>query len=178
MENRLLRERLFDCPQRSDLVVVGYDEPVDTTSYQGGRPFDVLLIELVSNHLPYAKIFRLEVQLPINGRPDRLEPERTFMLAAVPALWAICLKDASLLTRCRCARFPTGGRPSAPSSLCDALPLRLLIGRETVSSARLKPDLPLRSHTWSRSSPKGSPIRKSLLSDLSEFTVRNHIHRS
>src|SRR6266478_1247846 len=58
MENRLLREALIRLlRKRSDLVVVGYDEPVDTTSYQVlESPFDVLFIASFQATCPEAKI--------------------------------------------------------------------------------------------------------------------------
>src|SRR5467141_4222135 len=113
MENRLLREALIRLlRKRSDLVVVGYDEPADATSYQVlESPFDVLLIDSFQTTWPTAKIVRetggktAYKAVLIGMEPD----EELFMAAVRYGVMGSLLKDASASDLVAAVRAVSGG---------------------------------------------------------------------
>ena len=184
MENRLLREALIRLlRKRSDLVVVGYDEPVDTTSYQVlESPFDVLLIDSFQATCPEAKIVRetggktAYKAVLIGMEPD----EELFMAAVRSGVMGYLLKDASASELVAAVRAVYRGEAVCPPQLCATL-FRFVanVVEETpVKRTASKPDLTLRQQQLVTLVAKGL-TNKEIASqlNLSEFTVRNHIHR-
>ncbi len=184
MENRLLREALIRLlRKRSDLVVVGYDEPVDTTSYQVlESPFDVLLIDSFQTTCPTAKIVRetggkaAYKAVLIGMEPD----EELFMAAVRSGVMGYLLKDASAAELVAAVRAVYRGEAVCPPQLCATL-FRFVahvVEETAVKRTASKPDLTLRQQQLVTLVAKGL-TNKEIASqlNLSEFTVRNHIHR-
>ena len=184
MENRLLREALIRLlRKRSDLVVVGYDEPADATSYQVlESPFDVLLIDSFQTTCPTAKIVRetggkaAYKAVLIGMEPD----EELFMAAVRSGVMGYLLKDASASELVAAVRAVYRGEAVCPPQLCATL-FRFVanVVEETpVKRTASKPDLTLRQQQLVTLVAKGL-TNKEIAShlNLSEFTVRNHIHR-
>jgi DNA-binding NarL/FixJ family response regulator len=185
MENRLLREALIRLlRKRSDLVVVGYDEPADATSYQVlESPFDVLLIDsFQTTCCPTAKIVRetggkaAYKAVLIGMEPD----EELFMAAVRSGVMGYLLKDASASELVAAVRAVYRGEAVCPPQLCATL-FRFVanVVEETpVKRTASKPDLTLRQQQLVTLVAKGL-TNKEIASqlNLSEFTVRNHIHR-
>jgi len=184
MENRLLREALIRLlRKRSDLVVVGYDEPADATSYQVlESPFDVLLIDSFQTTCPTAKIVRetggkaAYKAVLIGMEPD----EELFMAAVRSGVMGYLLKDASAAELVAAVRAVYRGEAVCPPQLCATL-FRFVahVVEETpVKRTASKPDLTLRQQQLVTLVAKGL-TNKEIASqlNLSEFTVRNHIHR-
>ena len=184
MENRLLREALIRLlRKRSDLVVVGYDEPADATSYQVlESPFDVLLIDSFQTTCPGAKIVRetggkaAYKAVLIGMEPD----EELFMAAVRSGVMGYLLKDASASELVAAVRAVYRGEAVCPPQLCATL-FRFVahVVEETpVKRTASKPDLTLRQQQLVTLVAKGL-TNKEIASqlNLSEFTVRNHIHR-
>src|SRR5437879_2641794 len=150
MENRLLREaliRLFR--KRSDLVVVGHDEPADATPCPvlDGQ-FDVLLIDSLQTTWPAAKIARANVghgaykAVLIGMEPD----EELFMAAVRSGVMGYLLKDASASELVAAVRAVYRGEAVCPPQLCATL-FRFVahVVEETpVKRTASKPDLTLR----------------------------------
>ena len=184
MKNRLLREALIRLlRKRSDLVVVGYDEPADATSYQIlESPFDVLLIDSFQTTWPTAKIARetggkaAYKAVLIGMEPD----EELFMAAVRSGVMGYLLKDASASELVAAVRAVYRGEAVCPPQLCATL-FRFVahVVEETpVKRTASKPDLTLRQQQLVTLVAKGL-TNKEIASqlNLSEFTVRNHIHR-
>ena len=184
MENRLLREALIRLlRKRSDLVVVGYDEPADATSYQIlESPFDVLLIDSFQTTRPGAKIVRetggkaAYKAVLIGMEPD----EELFMAAVRSGVMGYLLKDASASELVAAVRAVYRGEAVCPPQLCATL-FRFVahVVEETpIKRTASKPDLTLRQQQLVTLVAKGL-TNKEIAShlNLSEFTVRNHIHR-
>jgi DNA-binding NarL/FixJ family response regulator len=184
MKNRLLREALIRLlRKRSDLVVVGYDEPADATSYQVlESPFDVLLIDSFQTTWPTAKIARetggkaAHKAILIGMEPD----EELFMAAVRSGVMGYLLKDASASELVAAVRAVYRGEAVCPPQLCATL-FRFVahVVEETpVKRTASKPDLTLRQQQLVTLVAKGL-TNKEIAShlNLSEFTVRNHIHR-
>jgi len=184
MKNRLLREALIRLlRKRSDLVVVGYDEPAVAASYQVlESPFDVLLIDSFQTTCPTAKIVRetggkaAYKALLIGMEPD----EELFMAAVRSGVMGYLLKDASASELVAAVRAVYRGEAVCPPQLCATL-FRFVahVVEETpVKRTASKPDLTLRQQQLVTLVAKGL-TNKEIAShlNLSEFTVRNHIHR-
>jgi two-component system, NarL family, nitrate/nitrite response regulator NarL len=184
MENRLLREaliRLFR--KRSDLVVVGHDGPVDATSCQVlETPCDVLLIDSFQTTLPAAKIARETAghaafkAILIGMEPD----EEQFIAAVRSGVMGYLLKDASATDLVAAVRAVYRGEAVCPPQLCSTL-FRFVahvVEEMPVKRASSRPDLTLRQQQLMALVAKGL-TNKEIAShlNLSEFTVRNHIHR-
>ena len=184
MENRLLREaliRLFR--KRSDLVVVGHDEPADATPCPvlDGQ-FDVLLIDSLQTTWPAAKIARetgghsAYKAVLIGMEPD----EELFMAAVRSGVMGYLLKDASASELVAAVRAVHRGEAVCPPQLCSTL-FRFVahvIEESPVKRSAPKPDLTMRQQQLMALVAKGL-TNKEIASrlNLSEFTVRNHIHR-
>jgi two-component system nitrate/nitrite response regulator NarL len=184
MKNRLLREALIRLlRKRSDLVVVGYDEPADATSYQVlESPFDVLLIDSFQTTFPTAKIVReTGGKAAYKAVLIGMEPnEELFMAAVRSGVMGYLLKDASASELVAAVRAVYRGEAVCPPQLCATL-FRFVahVVEETpVKRTASKPDLTLRQQQLVTLVAKGL-TNKEIAShlNLSEFTVRNHIHR-
>ncbi len=184
MKNRLLREALIRLlRKRSDLVVVGYDEPADATSYQVlESPFDVLLIDSFQTTCPGAKIVReTGGKAAYKAVLIGMEPDEELFIAAVRSgVMGYLLKDASASELVAAVRAVYRGEAVCPPQLCATL-FRFVahVVEETpVKRTASKPDLTLRQQQLVTLVAKGL-TNKEIAShlNLSEFTVRNHIHR-
>ena len=184
MENRLLREaliRLFR--KRSDILVVGHDGPADATACPVLEPeFDVLLIDSLQTTWPGAKIARetggqaAYKAILIGMEPD----EELFMGAVRSGVMGYLLKDASASELVAAVRAVHRGEAVCPAQLCSTL-FRFvahMIEEMPVKRSAPRPDLTIRQQQLMVLVAKGL-TNKEIASrlNLSEFTVRNHIHR-
>ena len=184
MENRLLREaliRLFR--KRSDFVVVGHDGQSDATAFpMMETQFDVLLIDSFQTNWPTAKIARetgghaAYKAILIGMEPD----EELFMAAVRSGVMGYLLKDASASELVAAVRAVHRGEAVCPPELCSTL-FRFVahvIEESPVKRSAPKPDLTMRQQQLMALVAKGL-TNKEIASrlNLSEFTVRNHIHR-
>jgi two-component system, NarL family, nitrate/nitrite response regulator NarL len=184
IENRLLREalvRLFS--KRVDLLVVGQCGYADAGAlHEFDSKCDVLVID--SLQIPW-----LSRTTAIEGT-DRAsfrtiviarEPDEKHFLAAVRlGIAGYLLQDASASDVVAAVRAVFRGEAVCPPQLCSAL-FRLVaqMAREMpVQQAPSKPDLTLRQQQLVALVAKGL-TNKEIAShlNLSQFTVRNHIHR-
>src|SRR5258707_13289680 len=184
MENRLLREaliRLFR--KRSDLIVVGHDGPADTTASQVLEPqFDVVLIDSFQAVWPTAKIARkTEGQAAYKAVLIGMElDEELFMAAVRSGVMGYLLKDASASELVAAVRAVYRGEAVCPPQLCSTL-FRFvahMVDEMPIERSAARPDLTLRQQQLVALVAKGL-TNKEIAShlNLSEFTVRNHIHR-
>jgi len=184
IENRLLREALIRLlRKRSDLVIVGDDGPGDTTGSQVHEtPFDVLLIDSFQTTWPAAKVARANgghaayKAVLIGMEPD----EELFMAAVRSGVMGYLLKDASASDLVAAVRAVHRGEAVCPPELCSTL-FRFVahvIEEMPVKRSAPKPDLTMRQQQLMALVAKGL-TNKEIASrlNLSEFTVRNHIHR-
>lgn len=184
MENRLLREalvRLFR--KRSDLVVVGHDGPAaPPTSEVPYSEFDVLLIDSFESMWPAAKTAReTRAQASYKTVLIGMEPDKELFMAAVRSgVMGYLLKDASASELVAAVRAVYRGEAICPPQLCATLFrfVACMIEEMPAKRSATKPDLTLRQQQLMALVAKGLTNKEiaSRLS-LSEFTVRNHIHR-
>ena len=184
MKNRLLREALIRLlRKRSDLVVVGYDEPADATSYQVlESPFDVLLIDSFQTTWPAAKTAReTGGQVAFKAILIGMEPDEELFMAAVRSgVMGYLLKDACASDLVAAVRAVYRGEAVCPPQLCSTL-FRFvahMVDEMPIERSAARPDLTLRQQQLIALVAKGL-TNKEIAShlNLSEFTVRNHIHR-
>jgi DNA-binding NarL/FixJ family response regulator len=184
MENRLLREaliRLFR--KRSDLVVVGHDLPGDAIAGQVlEAPFDVLVIDSFQTTWPAAKTARETAgQAAFKAILIGMEPDEEQFIAAVRSgVMGYLLKDASASDVVAAVRAVYRGEAVCPPQLCSGL-FRFvahIVEEMPVERLASRPDLTLRQQQLVTLVAKGL-TNKEIASrlNLSEFTVRNHIHR-
>jgi len=184
IENRLLRGALIRVfRQRSDLVVVGHAGPAETTGCQVvGPQFDVLVIDSFQSTLPAAKIAReTGGQAAFKTVLIGMEPDEELFIAAVRSgVMGYLLKDASVSDLVAAVRAVNRGEAVCPPQLCCTL-FRFVahIVEETpVKRSASKPDLTLRQQQLIALVAKGLTNKEIAAQlNLSEFTVRNHIHR-
>jgi DNA-binding NarL/FixJ family response regulator len=184
IENRLLREalvRLFR--KRSDLLIVGQSGQADiTTRGVLDSKCDVLVIASFHTSWP-----------PVNFALERVEKrvfkivligmeadEEQFMTAVRSGVTGYLLKDASASDVVAAVRAVSHGEAVCPPQLCFEL-FRFVaqMARDTpLQSQTSRPDLTLRQQQLVALVAKGL-TNKEIASqlNLSEFTVRNHIHR-
>jgi len=184
MENRLLREALIRLlRKRSDLVVVGHDGPADPTACQVlDTQFDVLLIDSFQTTWPAAKSARESGgQAAYKAVLIGMEPDEELFMAAVRSgVMGYLLKDASASDLVAAVRAVYRGEAVCPPELCSAL-FRFvahMIEEIPVKRSAPRPDLTIRQQQLVALVAKGL-TNKEIAShlNLSEFTVRNHIHR-
>src|SRR5438105_9862025 len=186
MENRLLREALIRLlRKRSDIIVVSHDGPADATACSVSvleTQFDVLLIDSLQTTWPAAKIARetgghaAYKAVLIGMEPD----EELFMAAVRSGVMGYLLKDASASELVAAVRAVYRGEAVCPPQLCSTL-FRFVahvIEEMPVKRSAPKPDLTIRQQQLMALVAKGL-TNKEIASrlNLSEFTVRNHIHR-
>ncbi len=184
MENRLLREALIRLlRKRSDLVIVGEDWPADATAcHVLDNQFDVLLIDSFQATWPAAKIARetggraAYKAVLIGMEPD----EELFMAAVRSGVMGYLLKDASASELVAAVRAVYRGEAVCPPQLCSTLFhfVAHIIEETSVKRSAPRPDLTIRQQQLMVLVAKGL-TNKEIAShlNLSEFTVRNHIHR-
>jgi DNA-binding NarL/FixJ family response regulator len=184
IENRLLREalvRLFS--KRADLLVVGqsgYSEESTLNVLKSGC--DVLLID--SLQIPL---------LPRANSPENPDPasfkvvviardsdEKQFLAAVRSGVTGYLLQDASASDVVSAVRAVSRGEAVCPPQLCSAL-FRFAAQKAQPAITHdpsSRPDLTLRQQQLVTLVAKGL-TNKEIASrlNLSEFTVRNHIHR-
>jgi len=184
IENRLLREalvRLFR--KRSDLIVAGQASPTDETPL--GIPQSQCNVLVGDSFLPD--------RLPASFVPDKgtstafktvligMESDETQFIAAVR--WGVTgylLQDASASDVVAAVRAVVRGEAVCPPRLCSVL-FRCVSqtpGEMPLRNSASKPDLTLRQQQLVTLVAKGL-TNKEIASqlNLSEFTVRNHIHK-
>jgi DNA-binding NarL/FixJ family response regulator len=184
IENRLLREalvRLFR--KRPDLVVVGQMSQADETP--------LAALETLCDVLVGDAFLAGRVQAGLiaeGGIPPRckiilvgMEPSTEQFIASVRSgVTGYLLQDASAPDIVSAVRAVFRGEAVCPPQLCFEL-FRLVteLAREIrIPDSDLRPDLTLRQQQLVRLVAKGL-TNKEIASqlNLSEFTVRNHIHR-
>ncbi len=184
VENRLLRDALASLfRKRADLVVVGQTgQPDVTTSQVRESECDVLVIaSFGSNGLPanFAQdnSEALNFKTVLIGMDD---DEQQFMAAVRAGVTGYLLKDASAADVAAAVRAVYRGEAVCPPQCCSAL-FRFVAQstREAhLAAAASRPDLTLRQQQLVALVAKGM-TNKEIASrlNLSEFTVRNHIHK-
>ena len=184
IENRLLREalvRLFR--KRPDLMVVGQTSPADET------PLGIL--ETQCNVLVGDSFLPAYFPASLAGKSGTpagfkivlvgMEPDEVQFMAAVRSgVTGYLLQDASASDVVAAVRAVFRGEAVCPPQLCSTL-FRFVaqVAREiSLQNSASKPDLTLRQQQLVTLVAKGL-TNKEIASqlNLSEFTVRNHIHR-
>ncbi len=184
MRNRLLREaliRLFR--KRSDLIVVGHDGPAEATASQLlETQFDVLVIDTFQATWPAAKIVReTGEQAAFKAILIGMETDEEQFIAAVRSgVVGYLLKDASASDLVAAVRAVYRGEAVCPPQLCSTL-FRFVahvVEEMPVERSASRPDLTLRQQQLIALVAKGLTNKEIATHlNLSEFTVRNHIHR-
>jgi DNA-binding NarL/FixJ family response regulator len=184
IDNRLLREalvRLF--AKRADLLVVGQSGYADATASRVlDSKCDVLVID--SLQVPWLSTIadvenedRACFRMIVIAR----EPgEKHFLVAVRAGVTGYLLQDASASDVVSAVRAVFRGEAVCPPQLCSAL-FRIVAQMPNDSLSQNpppKPDLTLRQQQLVALVAKGL-TNKEIASrlNLSEFTVRNHIHR-
>jgi len=184
IENRLLREtlvRLFR--KRSDLMVVGQSGQADLGAQEIlDSNCDVLVVgSFQTNWLPVNFTLESMGQLGFRVILIGLDPdERQFMDAIRAGVTGFLMKDASATDVVGAVRAVFRDEAVCPSQLCGRL-FRFVAqtAKEPSSQGQpSKPELTLRQRQLVALVAKGL-TNKEIASrlNLSEFTVRNHIHR-
>lgn len=184
IENRLLREalvRLFR--KRSDLVVVGESGQADLTAHDIlDFNCDVLVIaSFQANWLPANFAFENVGQLGFKVVLIGMDADEDQFMASVRAgVTGYLLKDACASDVVTAVRAVFRGEAVCPPQLCQTL-FRFVaqMAREMpAQSPTAKPELTLRQQQLVALVAKGL-TNKEIASrlNLSEYTVRNHIHR-
>ena len=184
IENRLLREalvRLF-C-KRADLLVVGQSGNAKATSLRlHDAKCDVLIIDSLqtpwlSAIIPLESTERASFKTVVIARES---DEKNFLAAVRSGVAGYLLQDASASDVVAAVRAVFRGEAVCPPQLCSTL-FRFVAQMDKempVQNAPSKPDLTLRQQQLVALVAKGL-TNKEIASrlNLSEFTVRNHIHR-
>ena len=182
IENRLLREalvRLFR--KRSDLLVVGQCGQTEVTAHDVlDSKCDVVIASSHANWLPANFSLESVGQLGFKAVLIGMEAdEEQFMAAVRSGVTGYLLKDASASDVVAAVRAVFRGEAVCPPQLCFTL-FRCVaqMAEMPVQRPSLKPDLTLRQQQLVGLVAKGL-TNKEIAShlNLSEFTVRNHIHR-
>jgi DNA-binding NarL/FixJ family response regulator len=183
IQNRLLREalvRLFR--KRADLLVVGQSAPADTAAAAVlESKCDILLLD--SLHCTPESGAWTAPGPPLDAIKTILiamdADEKQFIAAVRAGVMGCLLKDASTSDVIAAVRTVSRGEAVCPSRLCGALFRFIALAPENPGGQRSpKPDLTLRQQQLVALVAKGL-TNKEIASrlNLSEFTVRNHIHR-
>jgi DNA-binding NarL/FixJ family response regulator len=184
IENRLLREalvRLFR--KRSDLLVVGQGAQADlTTCDVSDSKCDVLVIasfqtSWLPTNFPLANVGQPGLKTVLIGMDA---DEDQFIAAVRSGVTGYLLKDASASDVIAAVRAVARGEAVCPPQLCSTL-FRFVahvVEEVPVKRSASRPDLTLRQQQLITLVAKGF-TNKEIAShlNLSEFTVRNHIHR-
>lgn len=184
IENRLLREalvRLFR--KRSDVVVVGESGRAELTPEDIiAAKCDVLVIASFQTNwralgVTLEKIGQLGLKVVLIGMDA---DENQFMNSVRVGVSGYLLKDASASDVVSSVRAVFRGEAVCPPQLCHTL-FRFvahMASKTPVQSPTTKPELTLRQQQLVGLVAKGMTNKEiASLLNLSEFTVRNHIHR-
>lgn len=184
IENRLLREalvRLFR--KRSDLMVVGQSGQADLDVQQVVDPnCDVLVVaSFQTNWLPASLTLECIGQLGFKVVLIGMDCAEEQFLATVRAgVTGYLLKDASASDVLNAVRSVFRGEAVCPPQLCSTL-FRFVaqMAKEMPAQSQIsRPELTLRQQQLVSLVAKGLTNKEiASLLNLSEFTVRNHIHR-
>jgi len=181
IQNRLLREALVRLiRKRTDLFVVGQDAPANT------RPAavlesqcDILLLDSLHAVPESAELAAWE---PLAGSVKTIligmdADEKQFLTAVRAGIMGYLLKDASTSDVIAAVRTVSRGEVVCPTRLCSVL-FRFVAQAPEPFQRNAKLDLTLRQQQLASLVAKGL-TNKEIASqlNLSEFTVRNHIHR-
>lgn len=184
IENRLLREALVRLlRKRSDLTIVGQSGQADLNVQRVLESnCEVLVVaSFQTNWLPASISLECIAQLGLKVVLIGMDSDEEQFLATVRAgVTGYLLKDASASDVLNAVRSVFRGEAVCPPQLCGTL-FRLVAqtAKEMpVSSAAPKPELTLRQQQLVSLVAQGL-TNKEIASrlNLSEFTVRNHIHR-
>ena len=184
IENRLLREALFRLfRKRSDILVVGQDRQAAVTARQVlDTRCDVLVIDSCEvNWLAASIAIESDGQAAFKAILIGMESaEEQFMTAVRSGVMGYLLKDASASDVVAAVRAVFQGEAVCPPQLCSIL-FRFvahMVEEKPVARSASRPDLTLRQQQLIALVAKGL-TNKEIAShlNLSEFTVRNHIHR-
>ena len=183
IQNRLLREALVRLlRKRPDLLVVGQSAPADTEAATVlDSHCDILLLDSLYSPSASAELSVLEpvvdgVKTVLIGMDA---DEKQFIAAVRAGIMGYLLKDASTSDVIAAVRTVSRGEAVCPPRLCSALfRFVALTPEEFLPQRSAKPDLTLRQQQLVSLVAKGL-TNKEIASqlNLSEFTVRNHIHR-
>jgi two-component system nitrate/nitrite response regulator NarL len=184
IENRLLREalvRLFS--KRSDLLVVGESGHAEAESHSVlNSQCDVLVIDsLHKAWLPANITLENGGQASFRTVVIAMDSDEEQFLAAVRSgVTGYLLQDASAGDVVAAVRAVYRGEAVCPPQLCSALFrfIAHMVEEKPVARRAARPDLTLRQQQLIALVAKGL-TNKEIAShmNLSEFTVRNHIHR-
>ena len=181
IQSRLLREalvRLFR--KRADLLVVGESAPAGTRANTVlESQCDILLLDSLQSAPGSTEsvepLVRTVKTLLIGMDAD----EKQFIAAVRAGIMGYLLKDASTGDVIAAVRTVSRGEAVCPPRLCSAL-FRVVARapEQLLAQSSSKPDLTLRQQQLVSLVAKGL-TNKEIASqlNLSEFTVRNHIHR-
>jgi DNA-binding NarL/FixJ family response regulator len=184
IENRLLREalvRLFS--KRADLLVVGQSGYAEATALAVlESQCEVLVLDSLQTPLFSAltaieSVDRASFRMVVIARES---DEKHFLAAIRAGVTGYLLQDASASDVVAAVRAVYRGEAVCPPQLCSTL-FRFVAQKTTetpVQTASSRPDLTLRQQQLVGLVAKGL-TNKEIASrlNLSEFTVRNHIHR-
>jgi DNA-binding NarL/FixJ family response regulator len=180
-QNRLLREAFLRLiRKRADLLVVGQGAPADTQAAAVlESECDILLLDSLHAPPESAEMAGWE---PLVGAVKTLligmeADEKQFLAAVRAGIMGYLLKDASTSDVIAAVRTVSRGEVVCPARLCSAL-FRFVAQAPEAFQRNAKPDLTLRQQQLVSLVAKGL-TNKEIASqlNLSEFTVRNHIHR-
>jgi len=183
MENRLLCEaliRLFR--KRDDFVVVGHNFLTDATSCDVlGTAFDVLVMDAFQTTWPVTKTLCDARACAIKAVLVGMELDEDLFMAAIRSgVMGYLIKDASASDLAAAVRAVYRGEAVCPPQLCSCLFRFVAHVVDGIPFKRTdrRPDLTLRQQQMVSLVAKGL-TNKEIAShlNLSEFTVRNHIHR-
>lgn len=184
IENRLLREALFRLfRKRSDILVVGQDAQAAASVRQVlDTRCDVLVADSREvNWLAANVAIESDGQAAFKAILIGMESdEEQFMTAVRSGVMGYLLKDASASEVVAAVRAVFRGEAVCPPQLCSTL-FRFvahLVAEMPVARSASRPDLTLRQQQLVGLVAKGL-TNKEIAShlNLSEFTVRNHVHR-
>ena len=185
LENRLLREALLRLFRKhSEILVVGQGGQTNLTLRQLlERHVDVLIVDTTEfNRLAASIAIESGIQqtscktILLGMESD----EEQFIAAVRSGVTGFLLQDASSSDVVSAVRAVFRGEAICPPQLCSAL-FRFVAQRAKeipLQNATSKPDLTLRQQQLVTLVAKGLTNKEIALHlNLSEFTVRNHIHR-
>jgi two-component system nitrate/nitrite response regulator NarL len=184
IENRLLREALFRLfRKRSDILVVGQDAQAAASVRQVlDTRCDVLVVDSCEvNWLAANVAIESDGQAAFKAILIGMESDEEQLMTAVRSgVMGYLLKDASASEVVAAVRAVFRGEAVCPPQLCSTL-FRFvahLVEERPVARSASRPDLTLRQQQLVGLVAKGL-TNKEIAShlNLSEFTVRNHIHR-
>jgi len=184
IENRLLREALVRLlRKRPDLTIVGQSGQTDLAIQDVLESnCDVLVIgSFQSNWLPASFTLESAAQLDLKIVLIGMDAEEDQFMATVRAgVTGYLLKDASASDVVTAVRAVARGEAVCPPQLCHAL-FRFVaqMAKEMpAQSTASRPDLTLRQQQLVSLVAKGLTNKEiAARLNLSEYTVRNHIHR-